>query len=96
MKKLCILAAFAALPFLLVWAAFVLTGFNFNPRNVFNEEAFWGFSTMYWFLYVCLIGLIVEIIDESVPVEPKETSITFKELNRFLEKELPGYKNPAK
>jgi len=65
MKKLSILAAFAALPFLLVWAGFILTGFNFNPHDVFNEGAFWGLSTMYWFLYVCLIGLIVEIIDES-------------------------------
>ena len=64
MKKLFILAALAALPFLLVWAAFILTAFNFNPHNVFSEGAFWGLSTMYWFLYVCLIALIVEIIDE--------------------------------
>lgn len=64
MKKLTILVALAALPFLLVWAAFILTGFNFNPHDVFNEGAFWGFSCMYWFLYICLIALIVEMIDE--------------------------------
>jgi hypothetical protein len=64
MKKLLILGIFAALPFLLVWAAFILTGFNFNPHNVFNEGAFWGLSCMYWFLYVCLMAVIVEAIDD--------------------------------
>ena len=58
--------ATAALPFLLVWAAWILTAFNFNPHNVFNEGAFWGLSSMYWFLWVCLVGLIVELIDESL------------------------------
>jgi len=64
MKKLSIVLAFAALPFLLVWAAFILTAFNFNPHDVFNEGAFWGLSGMYWFLYICLIPLIVEMVDE--------------------------------
>ena len=64
MKKLVILCTLAALPFLLVWAAFFLTAFNFNPHNVFNQGAFWGLSVMYWFLFVCLIGLIVELIEE--------------------------------
>ena len=66
MKKFFILMATAALPFLLVWAAWILTAFNFNPHNVFNEGAFWGLSSMYWFLWVCLVGLIVELIDESL------------------------------
>lgn len=64
MKKLFIVLTFAALPFLLVWAAFILTAFNFNPHDVFNKGAFWGLSGMYWFLYVCLIPIIVEVIDE--------------------------------
>jgi hypothetical protein len=64
MKKLCILSVTAALPFLLVWAGFILTGFNFNPHNVFNEGVFWGLSCMYWFLYLCLIGVIIEVINE--------------------------------
>lgn len=64
MKKLCILSVIAALPFLLVWAGFILTGFNFNPHNVFNDGAFWGLSCMYWFLYVGLIGIIIEVINE--------------------------------
>ena len=64
MKKLAIVLSFAALPFLLVWAGFILTGFNFEPHNVFNDGAFWGLSCMYWFLYICLIPLIVETIDD--------------------------------
>jgi hypothetical protein len=66
-KKLIVIIVLAALPFLLVWAAFILTAFNFNPREVFNDGAFWGLSLMYWFLYVCLLGLIVDIIDEYKP-----------------------------
>jgi hypothetical protein len=64
MKKLQILGAIAALPFLLVWAGFILTGFNFKPADVFNNGVFWGLSCMYWFLYICLISLIVETINE--------------------------------
>jgi hypothetical protein len=65
MRKLSILGVIAALPFLLVWASFILTGFNFNPRDVFNEGVFWGLSVMYWFLYLCLISIIIEAIDET-------------------------------
>lgn len=64
MKKLTIILALAALPFLLVWSGFILTGFNFNPHNVFNQGAFWGLSCMYWFLYICMLPLVVEVIDE--------------------------------
>jgi hypothetical protein len=71
MKKFSILMATAALPFLLVWTTFILTGFNFNPHNVFNEGAFWGLSTIYWFLWVCLSPLIIEMIDEHEKLELK-------------------------
>lgn len=66
MKKLLILLSTAALPFLLVWAAFILTGFSFNPIDMFQSGTFWGISVMYWFLYTFLIGLIVDVIDESI------------------------------
>ena len=65
MKKTLILLATAALPFLLVWAAFLLTAFNFNPHNVFSDGSFWGLSCMYWFLWICIIPSIVELIDEE-------------------------------
>ena len=64
MKKLLIVSATAAIPFLLVWAAFILTAFNFNPRDVFNEGSFWGVSVLYWFLWICLCPLIIEMVDE--------------------------------
>lgn len=64
MKKLLIICILAALPFLLVWSAFILTGFNFNPHNVFSEGSFWGLSAMYWILLICLIPVVVELVDE--------------------------------
>lgn len=70
MKKLQVLGATAALPFLLVWAGFILTGFNFKPSDVFNSGAFWGLSCMYWFLWLCLMPLIVEMVDEYETNKP--------------------------
>ncbi len=64
MKKLLILLATAALPFLLVWTAFILTAFNFNPHDVFSEGSFWGVSVIYWLLWVCMSPLIIEGINE--------------------------------
>lgn len=62
MKKLKIALITAALPFLLVWAGFILTGFAFSPREVFQSGTFWGISVIYWTLYICLIGCILEEI----------------------------------
>lgn len=72
MKKLYILVATAVLPFILVWAAFILTAFNFNPREVFNSGNFWGLSVMYWLLWTCLSPIIVEMVDEQEAKEAKE------------------------
>ena len=66
MKKLGILFTTAALPFLLVWAAYFLTGFSFSTTNVFQDGVFWGLSIMYWILWICMLGPIVELIDASV------------------------------
>jgi len=62
MKKLKIALIIASLPFLLVWAGFILTGFAFSPREVFQSGAFWGISGIYWTLYVCIIGPILDEI----------------------------------
>ena len=67
MKKLMILLVTASLPFLLVWAGFILTGFSYNPREVFQDGTFWGISCIYWLLWLSLLGLIVEVIDELTP-----------------------------
>jgi hypothetical protein len=66
MKKFLILLATLALPFLLVWAGWFLTAFSYHPRLVFQSGSFWGVSVLYWFLWICVLGMIVEIIDESV------------------------------
>jgi hypothetical protein len=64
MKTLAIVLIFAFMPFLLIWAAFLLTGFSFNPISVFQKGDFWGFSIMYWFIYICFCPFIPEMVDE--------------------------------
>lgn len=64
MKKFMILMTTAALPFLLVWAGFILTAGSFNPQEIFQAGSFWGLSCMYWFLWVALSPVIMEIINE--------------------------------
>jgi len=71
MKKLYIALVLAALPFLLVWMGFILTGFAFNPYDVFRDGNFWGFSIIYWFMFVCLIGLVIEMVDEDIRLSQK-------------------------
>lgn len=66
MKKLFIILTLAALPFLLVWMGFILTAFSFNPIEVFQGGTFWGMSVIYWFIYICLIGLIVDATNELI------------------------------
>lgn len=66
MKKLMIMLTTAALPFLLVWAAFFLTAFSFNPVAIFQEGSFWGISCIYWLLWVCIAPMIVELVDEEL------------------------------
>jgi hypothetical protein len=65
MKKLLILLTTGCLPFLLVWIGFFLTGFSYNPISVFQSGSFWGVSILYWLLWVCLLGLIVDMINDG-------------------------------
>jgi hypothetical protein len=62
-KKLKIALFFAILPFVLVWAAGLLTAFSFSPREIFQHGAFWFISMVYWFLYICLIGALLQDIE---------------------------------
>ncbi len=50
----------AIIPFLLVWIAFLMTGFSFTPHEVFQSEMFWGFSVFYWLIWTCMIGFIAQ------------------------------------
>lgn len=98
MKKLYILVATAVLPFILVWAAFILTAFNFNPREVFNSGSFWGLSFLYWFLWTCLSPLIVEMVDEQEAKEAKEaekkTTLSKEEMIQKHINAEPSRQNP--
>lgn len=89
MKKLVVLLSTAAIPFLLVWAAFVLTGFSFNPINVFQDGAFWGVSVLYWFLWVCICPLIIDGINEVYAHNKKINEKIRKE--KAIEKHLSQY-----
>lgn len=52
------------LPFLLVWSFSLATAFSFDPREVFIHPAFWGISIIYWFIWLCIIGMVLEDIKE--------------------------------
>ena len=52
------------LPFLTVWIAWIMTAFSFDARSVFQEGAFWGISIIYWFLWLCLIGMVIDDLKE--------------------------------
>ena len=55
-----------ALPFLVVWGAYLLTGFGFSPQEeVFNNGNFWGMSVVYWFVWSMLAPFIIDIIYEN-------------------------------
>ena len=51
-------------PFLLVWIAWIMTAFSFDARSVFQEGAFWGISIIYWFIWLCLIGMVIDDLKE--------------------------------
>lgn len=63
-KKLLVILVFGSLPFLLVWSGFVLTGFSYNPRDIFQRESFWGLSVIYWLIWVCTLPLQIEIVQD--------------------------------
>lgn len=73
MKKLYIAILTAILPFILVWAGFILTGFSYKPVEVFQGGAFWGISSMYWLMWVYMIAIILDMIDTDITNNKKNT-----------------------
>jgi hypothetical protein len=51
-------------PFLSVWIAWIMTAFSFDVKAVFQHGAFWGISMIYWFIWLCLIGMVIDGIKE--------------------------------
>lgn len=64
MKKFMILCLTAIIPFILVWIGSPLSGLSYNPVHIFRTDAFWGFSVIYWFIWICLSPVIIDIINE--------------------------------
>lgn len=64
MKKFIIFCSTAAIPFMLVWIAFILTGFSFNPRDIFQGGGFWIISCVYWFFWMYFNPDIIEVINK--------------------------------
>jgi uncharacterized membrane protein len=73
MKKLYIAILSAIIPFILVWAGFILTAFSYDPREVFKGGTFWGVSCIYWLLWICMIAMILDMIDEDIANNKKNT-----------------------
>ena len=69
-KKFLSVIVHGALPFLLDWFACLLTAFSFNPREVFQSGSFWGPSMLYWVMWVCTIGLQVEVLNDIYDEKP--------------------------
>jgi hypothetical protein len=57
------------LPFLSVWTAWVMTALNFDVREVFHKEAFWAISGIYWFIWVCVIGMVLDELKVKEPAK---------------------------
>lgn len=60
MKKLLVAIATFSIPFLLVWMAFILTAFSFDAKEVFQSQPFWVFSSIYWFIWIPMMGFVLE------------------------------------
>jgi hypothetical protein len=64
MKKFIIFCSTALIPFIIVWVAFVMTGFSFIPREIFQYGGFWFLSGIYWFLWIAMSPYIMDMINE--------------------------------
>jgi hypothetical protein len=64
MKKIITMIVLAILPFILVWVAYLLTAFSFNVVTAFQSQSFWFLSVVYWLIFTCMIGpMLDEFID---------------------------------
>lgn len=50
------------LPFIMVWTAWVMTAMSFSAREIFNGNAFWAFSVVYWFIFATMgtVAIVTE------------------------------------
>jgi hypothetical protein len=51
-------------PFLLVWIAWVMTALSFNVQDIFQSGGFWFISSIYWMIWFCMIGVVIDHITD--------------------------------
>ena len=56
-------------PFLVIWIAWIMTAFSFDVYDVFQHGAFWGISMIYYFLWICLIGMVMDELKVKEPAK---------------------------
>lgn len=54
--------ALFVVPFIIVWVAYLLTGFSFSTEETFNNGMFWVLAVIYW---VCCLVATGSIMDEN-------------------------------
>jgi uncharacterized membrane protein len=65
-KKLTAALALFIAPFLIIWISWIMTACSFSHAEVFTCGAFWFVTGIYWFMYLCMIGPIVELLNEHL------------------------------
>jgi hypothetical protein len=65
MKKLLAYITIIFFFHILVWMTYVITGFNFQPSNVFSSSVFMQFTFTYWFICLLFLPSIIDVVDVS-------------------------------
>lgn len=52
--------AFFVIPFIIIWMAYLLTGFSFSTKEVFEGSMFWVLSVIYWVSTLVATGSIMD------------------------------------
>jgi hypothetical protein len=56
-----------SIPFLLVWVAYLFTGFAFVPRETFHDVGFWLLTTIYYIIIMCAFPFIyINLFKEEI------------------------------
>jgi hypothetical protein len=46
-----------------------MTAFSFDVYDVFHSNAFWGVGIIYWFIWLCLIGMVLDELKVKEPAK---------------------------
>jgi hypothetical protein len=59
-KKTIAYAVTLLAPFLVVWVAYIMTGFVFSTQDVFTSPVFWIMSVIYWVTFMWIPCSVIE------------------------------------